>query len=184
MTCIALGGAILKHFSITFAELRSIPDRSCFQIQGDRAAFAKPPVDFETKFRIGLACPSPARPKWNLCFEVNKRFCTSCSVTLYIAFSLFFRDRFGWWMSSDTVLNCLYLRMNMGTGPRSWQAERPEPRSLKEGLLGPQIIIPWQAVRDSMIYSDDCTQYVCLGREEPEMGKITCKMILDQRSRS
>ena len=29
------------------------------------------------KFHFGLARPGQARPKWNICFEVNGRFCTS-----------------------------------------------------------------------------------------------------------
>ena len=35
------------------------------------------------KFRFGLARPGKARPKRNLCFEVNRRFRTSGMVTLY-----------------------------------------------------------------------------------------------------
>ena len=42
------------------------------------------PLTSGQKFRFGLACPVLARPKWNFCFELNGKFCTSCSVTLYM----------------------------------------------------------------------------------------------------
>ena len=32
------------------------------------------PLTSEQKFRFGLARPGHARPKWNSCFEVNRRF--------------------------------------------------------------------------------------------------------------
>ena len=32
------------------------------------------PLTSRQKFRIGLSCPDPARPKQNFCFEVNGRF--------------------------------------------------------------------------------------------------------------
>ena len=42
------------------------------------------PLTSKQKFRFGLARPGQARPKRNFYFEVNSRFCTSCSVTLYL----------------------------------------------------------------------------------------------------
>ena len=46
------------------------------------------PLTSKQKLRFGLACPSLARPRRNLCFEVNRRFCTSCSVTLYTHYDM------------------------------------------------------------------------------------------------
>ena len=41
------------------------------------------PLTSKQKFHFGLARPGQVRPKRNFCFEANRRFCTSYSVTLY-----------------------------------------------------------------------------------------------------
>ena len=41
------------------------------------------PLTSKQKFCIGLACPDLARPKQNLCFDVNGRFESTRCVTLY-----------------------------------------------------------------------------------------------------
>ena len=42
------------------------------------------PLTSNQKFRCGLACSYLARPKWNFCSDVNRRFEPTCCVTLYI----------------------------------------------------------------------------------------------------
>ena len=41
------------------------------------------PLTSKQKFSFGLPCPDLARPKQNLCFDVNGRFEPTCCVTLY-----------------------------------------------------------------------------------------------------
>ena len=45
------------------------------------------PLTSKQYFRFGLAWLGLARPKWNLCFKVNGRFCTTWCVTLYLIHS-------------------------------------------------------------------------------------------------
>ena len=40
------------------------------------------PLTSKHKFCFGLACPDLARPKWNFCVDVNRRFEPTCCVTL------------------------------------------------------------------------------------------------------
>ena len=86
------------------------------------------------KFRFGRARPGQARPKWNFCFEVIRRFITTWCVTLYILIFLKivgtmshtttpnWLPMMSWQCWRELRMTQLYLMKSMNSGSMSRRA--------------------------------------------------------------
>ena len=80
-------------------------------IQGDTSPWFNLLLTSKQMFRIGLACPDLARPKWNYCFDVNRKFVSTGCVTLYV---LHICNNLWYHIFNDLVIIQLFVINNRG----------------------------------------------------------------------